>query len=66
MHWLSFDLRCESGTYLIYTLDIHMDKFADISYNFAHGKNDSWNRHVSYISIEKLLKIKLIAVYRLV
>jgi len=32
---------------------------------FVHGKNDSWKRHVPYISIENLLKIKLIVVYRL-
>jgi len=38
------------------------EKFVDICYNFVHGKNDSWNRHVPYISIEKLLKIKLIVV----
>jgi len=30
---------------------------------FVHGKNDSWNRHAPYISIGKLLKIKLIVVY---
>ena len=41
----------------------HIKKFADIYYNFVHGKNDSWNRHVPYISIEKLLKIRLIVVY---
>jgi len=33
--------------------NFHIKKLVDICYTFVHGKNDSWNRHVQYILIEK-------------